>query len=248
MTKYRATVFHLTISIAVVAMIVGIATLVWYPPPLFSILGGYGLLALIAGIDIVLGPVLTFVVFKSGKKGLKFDLFVIGVCQAIALCYGLYTIAGVRPAYIVFVKDRFELVRAFDVNAENYLAATQSKFDAPPWSGPKIIGVEFPKDEKEQFSLIESTLAGGPDIHLLPKHYANFENSRSSVAKRAKPLSQLIALNPEKRSLIEKLPANLGYRNDALGFLVYRAIREDIAMIVDVRTGSPLKAIRLKPW
>jgi len=53
--------------------------LVWYPPPLFQLLGGFELLLLIVAVDIALGPLLTLVVFKSGKKRLKFDLSVIAL-------------------------------------------------------------------------------------------------------------------------------------------------------------------------
>lgn len=248
MTKKRATAIHFLLSTVLAAFVVAVMTLVWYPDPLFEILGGHGLLLLIVGVDIVLGPALTFVIFKPNKKGLVFDLVAIGLFQIAALAYGLYTIAGVRPAYIVFVKDRFELVRAFDVKAENFAKAMTPAFRSAPWFGPEIIGVSFPTNEQEQFALINSALAGGPDIHLLPKYYVPFLESKPIIAKRAKSLKILAQLNSAQQLQIEALPIQLRYRPEDLGFVVFRAIRADIAMIVDARTGNPLKAVKLKPW
>ena len=41
---------------------------VWFPPPFIYLLGGIKLLALVMGCDLVLGPLLTFVVSKPGKR------------------------------------------------------------------------------------------------------------------------------------------------------------------------------------
>ena len=115
MTRVRAASVHLGISVIVALVSVASMILVWYPPPLFQLLGGFELLLLIVGVDVTLGPLLTFVVFKSGKKGLKFDLSVIAFLQLSALTYGASVVFVARPGYIVFVKDRFEMVRVADI-------------------------------------------------------------------------------------------------------------------------------------
>ena len=248
MTKIRATLIHLCISAAVVLFVVGLMVFVWYPPPLFSILGGYGLLVLIAGIDAILGPALTFLIFKPGKKMLKLDLSVIGVLQTAALLYGIYTIAEVRPAFVVFVKDRFELVRAFDIKAEHYAEAKSAEFMSAPWTGPKYIGVAFPKAAKEQLELMNSSLDGGADIHLLPKYFDDLNFSRSEIGKKAQSLDVLIKLNPVEIDHINKLPDKFKLSRSDIGFVVLRAIRADVAVIVDSRSGEILETLMLKPW
>src|SRR5256885_4161050 len=115
MTRVRAASLHLGISVIVALIAVASMILVWYPPPLFQLLGGFELLLLIVGVDVTLGPLLTFVVFKSGKKGLKFDLSAIAFLQLSALIYGASVVFVARPGYIVFVKDRFEMVRVADI-------------------------------------------------------------------------------------------------------------------------------------
>jgi len=39
----------------------------------------------------------TLIIFKAGKKGLVFDLWVIAILQASFLAYGVFTLAESRP-------------------------------------------------------------------------------------------------------------------------------------------------------
>ena len=40
---------------------------------------------IIIGVDLIMGPVPTLIVFKADKKGLKFDLTLIGIFQGVCL-------------------------------------------------------------------------------------------------------------------------------------------------------------------
>jgi len=48
---------------------------VWYPIPLVKATGVGALFLMMLGIDLILGPAFTFIVYKKFKKNLKFDLF-----------------------------------------------------------------------------------------------------------------------------------------------------------------------------
>jgi hypothetical protein len=248
MSKFRATFLHFCISLLISCVVILVMTMVWFPPPLFEVLGGYGLLLLIASIDIVLGPLLTCIVFKSGKKGMKFDLAFIATCQTIALCYGVYTVAAVRPVYTVFVRDRFELVRSIDLTEQNLAAAVDQEYRTLPWLGPKIIGVIFPINAQERTELMMSSLKGGADIQILPKYYADIKLSKAEMMNKVKPLAALKVLNPSQVDAIDRLPQKTGIDEKYLGFIVYRAIREDIAMVLDTRDAHIIDAYRFKPW
>jgi hypothetical protein len=69
---------------------------------LLGFAGAEGLLLLMAGIDIVVGPLLTLIVFKAGKKGLKFDLALIALAQAAFLAYGVWTILAISSCIHCF--------------------------------------------------------------------------------------------------------------------------------------------------
>ena len=89
---------------------------VWYPRPLFEAAGGDRLIFILMAVDVTLGPLITLIIFKAGKRGLKFDLAVIASLQLAALVYGMHTVYLARPVYLVFTKDRFDLVSAADLD------------------------------------------------------------------------------------------------------------------------------------
>src|SRR5919108_4111834 len=116
LTRWRAAAAHLAISAGIAAAVLGLMLVFWYPPPLFQAMGGIGLALILVGVDVVMGPALTLVVFKSGKPGLKFDLAAIAICQLAALAYGCHIISLARPAYIVFVKDQFQVAMVTELD------------------------------------------------------------------------------------------------------------------------------------
>ena len=105
MTRFRAASTHLAISAVIGAILSALFWFVWYPSPLFKAVGGYELFLMLLVIDVILGPLLTLVVFKSGKKSLKFDLAVIALVQAAALSYGVWTLLIGRPVYVAAFGD-----------------------------------------------------------------------------------------------------------------------------------------------
>jgi len=80
--------------------------------------GGDRGLATIFFVDIILGPGLTLLVFKQGKKGLKFDMVMIILFQIIALSWGINSVYVSRPALIVFYDGRFSCMTVEDVRPD----------------------------------------------------------------------------------------------------------------------------------
>ena len=59
-TKLKATAIHLAMSLVIFSYLVYQIVYVWYPQPYFSVDGGWQGLRLIAAVDLVLGPLITF--------------------------------------------------------------------------------------------------------------------------------------------------------------------------------------------
>ncbi len=113
-TRPQAALIHLGLSALVAATIVAVMVLVWYPSPYFAAAGGGTLLMLLIGVDVVLGPLLTFVVYDPAKKSLVYDLAAIAMLQIAALIYGVHVMAAARPAFIVYLRGGFDVVSAND--------------------------------------------------------------------------------------------------------------------------------------
>ena len=85
MSRYTASATHFALSVLIGAILLALFWFVWYPAPMLLAIGGHEIFLLILGIDVVLGPLLTLIVFRSGKKSLKFDLAVIALMQVAAM-------------------------------------------------------------------------------------------------------------------------------------------------------------------
>src|SRR6266478_2448154 len=87
LTRWQAAPIHLGISVVIAASVFFAMLLLWYPQPYFQVSGGRTLLLLLIGVDVIVGPLRTLIVFDPRKKYLVLDLAVIAMLQAAALTY-----------------------------------------------------------------------------------------------------------------------------------------------------------------
>lgn len=116
MNRYQAFAVHMAISLVIFFVLLVCITQYWYPGILFDTSNGWKAIALIVSIDLILGPMLTLIIFNPTKSSLKFDLWVIGLVQVAALIYGTWTIHSSRPLAIAYINNNFN---TFYANAEN---------------------------------------------------------------------------------------------------------------------------------
>lgn len=114
--RYQAFTIHIVISLIIFLLLFICITQYWYPGIFFDTDRGWKAIALIASIDLILGPILTLIIFNPKKSSLKFDLWVIALIQATALIYGTWTIYSSRPLAIAYINTSFI---TFYANAEN---------------------------------------------------------------------------------------------------------------------------------
>jgi hypothetical protein len=163
MTCWSAAGIHLGISAVVAAIVLALIYMVWYPAPYFESMGGQQLVLVVVGVDVAIGPLLTLIIFKSGKPGLRFDLGVIAFLQSMALAYGVSVAAQARPVYSVFVVDRFETVAANAIDPDELAKVTRTEFKSPPWLGPRTVGVVKPTENQEAARILFAMTGGaGP--------------------------------------------------------------------------------------
>jgi hypothetical protein len=132
MNRWQASGIHLGISATIAAVVLSVLYLLWYPSTYFTAMGGEQLAFLVVGVDVVIGPLITLIIFKAGKKGLKFDLAVIALLQSAALTYGALVAAEARPVYTVFVVDRFEVVAANALDPAELAKVERKEFKSLP--------------------------------------------------------------------------------------------------------------------
>lgn len=203
MTRFRAAGIHLVLSIIVVAAILALMFFVWYPKGLFKLLGGSGLVFIIAGVDVCLGPLLTLVVFNTAKKSLKFDLAVIGILQLLALIYGANVMFKSRPVFNVLEEDVFKVTLAsnFKDNKE-LLKAKNPDWRTLSWTGPLLVAAVAPTDPKEKSDLVLAA-GSGLDWNVFPKLFVSYDSQRNTALKNAKPLAELRKISTDNVPIID---------------------------------------------
>jgi len=241
-TRWQASGIHLLISAAIAAVALVLMLRVWYPPPLFTAEGGRDILFILIAVDVVIGPLITLVIFKSGKPGLRLDLTVIALLQAGALLYGSHVMFVARPVYIAFVDNQFETVRANDLDPAN-VAQAPAAFRSVPLTGPVYIAVELPKDMKALKELISQAQKGGDLVQHLPRYYVPYSDYKAEALSHSRPLEILREDDKNMADRIDKEIADTGRKASDLNFLQLQTRRGWGAVLIDGKTGDIVKIL-----
>jgi hypothetical protein len=243
MSRWKAAGIHFSLSLTIATILVSLMFALWYPPPYFTLMGGATLVFLLAGCDVVLGPLITLIIFKSGKKGLRFDLSVIGCVQVLALAYGLNTMFEARPVFTVFNIDRFEIVSAQDIKGEELAKAARPEFKTLPLTGPRIVGGVKPEDPEEAWRI-----AAHGDIKSYPRLYVPYEALAAEAARHAKPLRELERNSPALHAELRERLARYATSPDNRGYLKVEGLFRDTVAIVDRNSGRIEEIVAPPLW
>ncbi len=241
-SRRRAFVVHLCLSALVVSAVCAIIFFVWYPAPYFDAKGAWGILRVLVGVDLVLGPALTLILFKPRKPGLLFDLGCIAVVQLSALVYGTTIIYQERPYYTVFAVDRFQVLAKDEVE----LATVPSgRLGDKPFVGPLLVVAVLPQDPQAYQRLLEEVLFEGKlDLDRRPEFWQPYAERSADVIARGTPLETLAQARPDAREEIERFARE----DPALIYVPLVGREHDFAFVVDPETATPVGILNVDPW
>ncbi len=247
LNRYSAFLLHLAISALIAATVVALVLWLWYPAPYFKAMGGDMLLRLLIGVDVVIGPLITLVIYDTKKPRLRQDLAVVAALQVAALAYGTYIMFEARPVYSVFVKDRFEIVAANSIEPSSQERAKPA-FRALPLSGPLVVAAQPPRDPSEAATITMAAISGGPDVAQLPHLYEPYTSAAGSAAKAARPLVSLSQKGRETATAVDRFVTANGNGTRSLGYVPVRARNQDFAVVVDRKSGEIVGYLSVDPW
>ena len=233
---------HFLLSFLIALLVVGLVFFIWYPSPLATAVGVTHIFLMMLAIDVIVGPILGLLVYKEGKKTLKFDLGVIIVLQISALCYGLYSIEQGRPAWLVFYADRFELVRKNDLLLEN-IDQAKKQFQQVSWAKPQFVAIKTITNTQQHQDDIFTEVMGGVSLAQKPERYVDFVQAKSHLQQRAKTLRELNQYNDAQQvdRILSKYP-------QATGFFPLKANTVDMTVLINKEKGEVIKIVDLRPW
>ena len=232
---------HLSISFLVALLVIGLVFFLWYSSPLATAVGVTHIFLMLLAIDVVIGPILGLLVYKEGKKTLKFDLSVIIIIQIAALCYGVYSIEQGRPAWLVFHADRFELVRKNEIIQDN-IAKALPQYQQSSWFKPQYVTVEFSEDVNQRNDDMFTEVFGGISLAQRPERYVELNKAKKQMQQRAQKLELLQQYN--NKTDVEKILAKYP---QATAFLPIKASAVDMTVLIDQK-ANVVKIVDLRPW
>lgn len=223
MTKFKAASIHFLFSLLFISAFVLWVYFIWYDQIFVAISGVIEPIKLLVLVDVILGPILTFIVYKAGKKRLKLDLTIILLVQLAAFAYGGLTLFNGKPTLVVMKGSLLEVVVQKEVKSELFPAAFKN--DYSPFFKPIYVRTEPAK---------QSVLASARSQQgiLQPLDF-----SASDVIDKFIPIDRLSTLEGLEK---ERLDLILGdKRSDLLKFypLIYN--KEYAAFVVD-ELGQPV--------
>lgn len=240
--RLRAFAVHFSLSLMIALASLLLVFRVWYPQPLSVAMGVTHIFLLMLLVDVILGPVLTFVVFKKGKRTLKFDLSVIAALQIGALVYGLNTVAEARPVWLVFTVDRFEAVRPIDLDTR-FPEKVNAEYASLSLLGPRWVAAIRPEDRQARSDILLESVVGGPDLQHRPYLYRPLDSAAENINSRALPLKRLEDFNPPTQ-VVEVL----AHWPEADAWLPLMANIKPMVVLVNKQTAEVVAIVDLAPW
>lgn len=242
--KDRITAFsiHLSLSSVIALLAIILVFQLWYPSPLHDLIGVDTIFYTIVIIDIIIGPVLTFVVFNREKPHLKLDLTIIAFIQISALVYGIWTVALGRPAWIVFNVDRFDLVQAQEIDSRQREKSARA-YKTAPLFGPRWVSAEAPKNIDDYNTLTFESVFAGIDLPQRTDLYQPISNAHEKISERAISLDNLAKYNSAQavKDVLTRWPQANAY------LPLYFKTRSAVVLL-DTESDQIIGISGLSPW
>lgn len=214
---------HLFCSISIALLLLIWVFKIWYPYPLAAALGVESIIILLLIVDIIIGPILCFIVYKEEKKTLKFDLMVIILFQIAAFLFGVYNLSEGRPVWIVYNQGNMDLVQRVEIIADD-LDKALPEFQKIPTFGPEIAAIKTkdfnaPNDEKaKSISFVQQ-----------PEKYILIDQEAVNIKRNVRAISDLYKSNEKEKvdNLLLKYP-------NAQGWLPLRATTKNMVVLLNI--------------
>lgn len=238
MNRWKASLVHLGISMLLVGAVAAYVIGFWYPPALLAMSHADKILLMLVGIDLVVGPLLTLLVFKPGKPSLRFDLTVIALLQACFLAYGVFNLTVSRPVFLVADGAGFDLVFANDLAPALIAKGARPEYRNLSLTGPLLVGARLPTDPKARSLVLESALSGKGDIESMPEYYAPYEEVIGSMLPKGKALVKASGLSEKALAKLTAAARRYGRDPASVRYFYLRSSRGFAGILVDAGSGA----------
>jgi len=184
--------------------------LIWYPTPWFSASGGWQGLRLVAAVDLVLGPLLTLIVYNTTKsrRELFTDFVLIVFIQLSALMWGIMAVYEQRPVAAVFWQGSFYTVPAKALLDQGEDLEQLKNFDRAGFrTGPVYVYGQPPDSEAEYELMLQQISEKEVPPHEQAHRYRSLGDNFSELRRANIDIYEIISSNETMRKRLETILA-----------------------------------------
>jgi len=234
--RFRAFGWHLLGSASALALTLGLLYLGWYHWPGWYLADMPTVLAIMVGVDVVLGPLLTLIVADPAKarRTLARDVGVILLVQLVAFGYGVTTLWHGRPLYYAFSVNCLTVVQAQDIDHDSAAASTQNSALAPHWySLPRWISAPLPDNYDEANNIVRSAIQGGFDVTARPAYYKPWASGIAELHSQLKRVDDIKFFSLKERTLLKQRMTALGLAPDRANAIALTGRKRPLLVVFD---------------
>jgi hypothetical protein len=247
MTRWKASFIHLLISFAIIGTVAAYIIYFWYPIALIHMAKADKLLMLIGGIDLIIGPLLTLIVYKVGKPSLRMDLTVIALVQIAFLSFGLRTMFESRPVFLVASSNMFDLVFTNEISAEQLAQAQNPQYQELSVTKPLLVGAKMPTDIDEKMHILNSALSGAGDLQTMPKYYVAYPEIIPDILANSLPLKVNKDASAQAIAVMINAAKAYGRNPNEVHYMRLGSTRGFAVMLIDAKTGQVVGPVNVDP-
>lgn len=245
-TRSRIFSIRLAITLAVLGLLVALLRFVWYPDAHFSLAGTARFVWILAAVACIVGPCLTAMVYRAGKRGLGFDIAILAVVEAVAVVWAAVVLYERRPYYAVFAVDRFEVVALGELEST---VPVPDGLRMRPGHEPRLVYAALPDDVERRNALIDDVIfGGGPDIDRRPEFWHPYAAGAAAARARARPLTDLSSGGDKRARILTAWLASQPGRPGEYAYLPIRGRAADALLILHAKIGYPVDILVVDPW
>jgi hypothetical protein len=248
--RLKAFGLHLLGSASVLALILGALYFGWYRWPGWYLTDVSRVVMVMIGVDVVIGPLLTFVIAnqKKPRRELKRDIGMIVAAQLCALLYGSVSLWNGRPLYYAFSETVLQEVQAYDIDSrEADIGRRQNPALAPHWySTPRWIWAPLPEDADQRQKIMTEAVMGGDDVISMPKYFKPWENGLPALRSQLKKVDDVAYFEKSEKTNFKERMKAVGIPTDELNAIPLTGRGHPLLAVVDPATATIRAIFRVK--
>ncbi|MBS0421945.1 MAG: hypothetical protein JSR66_29820 [Proteobacteria bacterium] len=239
--RLKAFGFHVLASVCVLGLLLTILYFGWYQWPGWYLTGMWHITAILGGVDVTLGPLITLLIAnpKKPSRELARDIGMIATVQLVALAYGAFTLWHGRPLYYAYSGDRVETIQASQLLPQEVeLARQQNAQFAPHWySRPRWVWAPMPKAPALQQQIIAARHSErGGDVTQMPRFYNSWQVGLPALRKQLKQIDQFYIFSRIDKDVLKQRMRAQGLPVDRPNTLFLSGSGKPLLLVFDERT------------